>query len=95
MAAVLRSSRYLVGRSCKHVDFAFGKENKRRQCMHCARRCAHFRSSSCYLKARCDLKTPPLLETLEDKFEYIFGRLGLAAAAAASAHSLLVMKRLY
>lgn len=86
MAAVLRGSRYLVGRCCKHVDFAFGKENKLRLCTRCARRCAHFTSSSCYLKALCGTKTLLFLEMLAEKFEFIFARLGLAA----SVHNLLV-----
>lgn len=61
MAAVLRGSRYLVGSCCKHVDFAFGKENKPRLCTQRARRCAFFRSSGCYLKALCDLKRKVVL----------------------------------
>ena len=32
MAAVLRGSRYLVGRCSKHVDFVCGKRNKLRPC---------------------------------------------------------------
>ncbi len=90
MAAVLRGSRYLVGRCCKHVDFAFGKENELRPCARWARRCAHFTSASCYLKALCDTETLLLLEMLAEKFELLFARLGLAAAAGASVHNLLV-----
>lgn len=39
MAAVLRGSRFLSGRFCKHVAFAVGKRNKPVY-SHCARRCA-------------------------------------------------------
>lgn len=40
MAAVLRGSRFLVGRCCKHVGSSFGKRKTRRVRTRRARRCA-------------------------------------------------------
>lgn len=71
MAAVLRGSRYLVGGCCKHVDFAFGKQNKWTLYTHRARLRAYYRSPSCYLKALCDTEILLSLEMFEEKFEFI------------------------
>lgn len=69
MAAVLRGSRYLVGRCCKHVDFAFGKYSKLRPCAHCVGRLAYFATQSYSLKDLRDVKTAFFLEMWREKFE--------------------------
>ena len=69
MAAVLRGSRYLVGRFHKNVDFAFGKENKLTRCTYCARRCTVLQKLNLLLKGSLLPEHLILLNMIEEKFE--------------------------